>query len=84
MKQKVAAMGDAHDAFAASLLPEDIHTGLPMFFMKSSEIYARIRAIRTNPSRREEQRLRAEEIIKSRKVLNVAPTAQLWCVIALG
>ena len=67
-KADAAAAGNSHDAFAASLLPEDIHTGLPMFFMKSSEIYARIRAIRANPSRREEQRALAEEIMKMRKV----------------
>ena len=67
LKNKAAA-ANSHEAFAASLLPEDIHTGLPMFFMKSSEIYARIRAIRSNPTRREEQRALAEEIMKRRKV----------------
>ncbi len=61
---------NSSDAFAASLLPEDIHTGLPIFFMKSSEIYSRIRAIRSNPTRLDEQRALAEEIMKRRKVLN--------------
>jgi hypothetical protein len=36
--------------------------------MKSSEIYARIRAVRSNPTRREEQRVLAEQISTMRKV----------------
>jgi len=39
-----------------------------MFFMRSSEIYSRIRAIRFNQARREEQRALAEEIMTKRKV----------------
>ena len=68
-KKGAAAASSTGDTFAASLLPEDIRTGLPMFFMKSSEIYARIRAIRSNPARIDEQRALAEEILKRRKVL---------------
>jgi hypothetical protein len=69
-KKTSAAASNPSDAFAASLLPEDIHTGLPMFFMKSSEIYSRIRAIRSNPTRVDEQRALAEDIMKRRKVQN--------------
>jgi hypothetical protein len=67
-KKATAAAGNSNDNFVASLVPEDIHTGLSIHFMKSSEIYARIRAIRSNPTRREEQRVLAEEISTMRKV----------------
>lgn len=69
-KKASAPAGGSNDSFAASLLPEDLHTGLPMFFMKSSEIYARIRAIRSNPTRVDEQRALADAIMKKRKVTN--------------
>jgi hypothetical protein len=75
-KDKVAGKSSINDAFAASLLPEDLHTGLPMFFMRSSDIYARIRAIRSNPARREEQRALAEEIMRKRKVIKPTRCAQ--------
>ncbi len=67
-KKAAAAAGNSNDNFVASLVPEDIHTGLSIHFMKSSEIYSRIRAIRSNPTRREEQRVLAEEISTRRKV----------------
>ena len=70
--------GASSDDFAASLAPEDLHTGLPFFFMKTSEIYSRIRATRSNPTRREEQRSLAEEIMTRRKV-----PRQLSCAAAL-
>ena len=67
-KKAAAAAGNSNDNFVASLVPEDIHTGLSIHFMKSSEIYARIRAVRCNPTRREEQRVLAEQISTMRKV----------------
>jgi hypothetical protein len=68
-KKASAPAAGSNDSFAASLLPEDLHTGLPVFFMKSSEIYARIRAIRSNPARVDEQRALADAIMKKRQVL---------------